>query len=587
MNCMIKWLSQLRFIFLSLLVVGLVSCGEDGLFGPNTPTPNLIVSTPTTVSLPPDASTPARIRAQGYVRVGVRYDDDPFGNVDGQGDLVGFDVDLAREFALRWLGDPQAVRFVQVTNASVSEKVRTGQVDLVIGALPRHQTTALDMDFSAAYYYDGLSLMVHSGPAITNTVIIAGPGDLDGVSVGVVEDDDTEAPLLRAAGQALPQVVYYPDYFSAVAGLEARVVDAVVGPRRTLGRLAAGSSSLGLTPTFTRNSFAIGVPKNEGPFLDLVNVTLMNVINDGTYGRLFGQWFPDEAPPGLEIWTGTSRLSFAEMSDTLAPAPATIQQIEARGYLAVGILDNQLPFGDFDANGVVRGFEADLARILVGRWLGDVAAVQFVRHTEESGIAALQSGQIDLLAARLPHTLPRDDEIDFTQTIYQGGIGFLVAAESGVSAIGGLNGGTVAVPNDGITGDVIQRAAARAGIAVSVQAASDASAALAGVAEGRYRAYGGWRSELLILAYTNSGFLVLDERLTDRPIALGLRQNDGAFRDLVNLTLQAVAADGRFAAAYAGWFGTDPPFAVEVWPGAPFRSLKLNPATVVVPTVVP
>lgn len=584
---MTKWLSGLRFFVLSGLVLMLVACGEEGLFGPSTPTPNLVVSTPTTVSLPPDASTPARIRAQGYVRVGLRYDDVPFGSVDDQGDLVGFDVDLAREFASRWLGDPQAVRFVQVTNASVNDRVRTGQVDVVIGALFRHQNMAGDMDFSAAYYYDGLSLMVRSGLAMTGTIAVEGPGDLDGVAVGVVEDEDTEAPLFRAAGQAVPQVVYYPDYFSAVAGLEAGVVGAVVGPQRTLERLASGSSGLGLTPRFTRNSYAIGVPKGEGYYLDLVNVTLMNVLSDGTYSRLFGQWFPDEVPPELEVWTGTSRLGFDGLSDTLAPVSSTSQQIEARGYLVVGLLDDQLPFGDFDANGAARGFEADLARVLAGRWLGDVAAVQFVRHTEESGIAALQAGQIDLLAARLPHTLPRDDEIDFTQTIYRDGLGFLIGAASGVSEMGGLNGGTVAVPNDGITGDAVQRATAQAGIAISVQAVNDTNAALAGVAEGRYRAYADWRSELLKLAYTNSGFLVLDERMTSRPIALGLRQGDTAFRDLVNLTLQAVAADGRFAAAYAGWFGTDPPFPVEIWPGAPYRSLKLNRAPVAVPTVAP
>jgi ABC-type amino acid transport substrate-binding protein len=353
-----------------------------------------------------------------------------------------------------------------------------------------------------------------------------------------------------------------------------------------LVRLSADATALGLTPRFTRDPYAIGLPKNDGPFRDLANATLMNFITDGTYATLFQRWFPSEPLPDLELWSGTSRLSFAGLGDTLAPSPLTIQAIEARGYLVVGLLDDHLPFGDFDANGVARGFEAELARSLAGRWLGDVTAVQFVRHTEESGVAALATGQIDLLAAQLPHTLPRDDEIDFSVTVYQGGIGLLVSAESGVNALAGLNGGTVAVPADGTAADAVQRAAAQAGIAVSTQSVNDANAALAGVVNGNYRAYASWRSELLNLAYTQAGFVVLDERLTRRPIALGLRQNDVAFRDLVDFTLQALASEGRFAALYDDWFGTDPPYALEVWPGTAYP-LKLNRTPAAVPTAAP
>lgn len=584
---MTRRFSWLYVILLSLLVLLLTSCGEDGLFAPPTPTVELALATSTAIPLPADASTAARIRAQGHLRVGVRYDDAPFGFVDDQGDLIGFDVDLARAFAQRWLGDAEAVRYVQVTDGSVGERIRTGQVDLVIGALTRHRSLARDMNFSTAYYYDGLSLMVRTARAITDTLVINGPGDLDEVAVGVVEETDTEAPLLRVASASVPQVVYYPDYFSAVTGLENGVVAAVVGPRRTLERLANGSAGLGLTPRFTRDSYAIGVPKSDGPLLDLVNVTLMNLISDGVYQRLFDRWLPNETPPALEVWTGTSRIDFAGLSARLDPMPNTIGDIETRGFLVVGLSYDQLPFGDFDASAVARGFEAELSRVLAGRWLGDVTAVQFVRHTEESGIAALQTGQIDLLAAHIPHTLPRDDEIDFSQTIYLGGIGLLVSAGSGIEDLTGLNGSVVAVSDGGTTADVVQRALNEVGIAVSVQTVNDANAALAGVADGRYRAFAAWRIELLNLAYTNSGFLVLDERLTQRPIALGLRQYDPAFRDLVDLTLQALATEGRFAALYDDWFGTDPPYPVEIWLGTPYRPLRLKTSPGAVPTAVP
>ena len=570
-----------------LLITLLTACGDDGLFRTATPTPQIQLMTPTVVPLPPDASTAARIRTRGHLLVGVRYDDEPFGIVDDQGDLTGFDVDLAREFAFRWLGDRDAVKFVQVTNASVDERLRTGQVDLVIGALHPHQTSLGDMAYSTPYYFDGLSLAVRPASLVTETAVINGPTDLSGAVVGVVEDADTEEALLRAAGAAVPQVIAYPNYYAAMAGLDNQVLDAVVGPVRTLERLTEGSGNSNLVPRFTRDSYAIGAPKSDGPFLDLVNATLMGIIGDGTYRRLYALWFPNAPLPELESWVGTSRFNFGGMADTLAPAPTTIQDIEARGYMLVGLVDEQLPFGDFDANQVAHGFEAELVRALAGRWLGDVAAVQFVRHTEESGIDALKAGQIDLLAARLPHTQRREDEIDYSQTIYQGGIGLLVKAASETPGLGGLNGGTVAVLSGDVAAEVVENAATRAGISVAVQPVAISDEALVGVADGRYAAYAHWREELLRLAYANPGFLVLDDRLTSRPIGLGLRQNDAAFRDLLDLTLQEMAAEGRFAALYDDWFGTDPPYAVEIWPGAPYRPLRIEPRPSIVPTPTP
>ena len=566
----------LMFIVVGLFATSVISCGEGGMFTATTPTPELAVTTPTVVALPPDASTAARIRTQGYLLAGVRFDDEPFGIVDEDGDLVGFDVDLAREFARRWLGDSDAVKYVQVTNASVTDRVNNGQINLVIGALFPHQSDAQVLDYSVPYYYDGLSLAVRVSGSVTDTTIIASPRDLDGVPVGIVDAADTESPLLRAARGATPMLVSYPNYYAAMAGLENGVLGAVVGPRRNLERLTAGSSDIGLLPRFTRNPYVIGVPKNEGPLLDLVNVTLMDMINDGTVDQLYRKWFPEATPPSLEHWMGTSRYSFDTLSDTLIPPPTTIENIEARGYVAVGIVDNLLPFSDLDANGVAQGFEADLARVLAARWLDDVTAVQFSSYTEEAGVAALQAGQIDLLVGRLPHTMRRDDEIDFSQTVYEGGIGLLVSAASGIADLSGLNGGTVAVLSGANVADIVQRAAARSGVAVSIQAVNNIDEAMAGVAEGRYRAFADWRSDLLNLAYTHSGFLVLDDRLTSRPLALGMRQSDGAFRDLVNLTLQALAAEGYYAALYDDWFGTDPPFALDIWPGAPYRPLQLK-----------
>ena len=49
------------------------------------------------------ASTAAIMVKRGKIRVGVRQDASPFGFIDSNGTLVGFDIDLAHEFARRWI----------------------------------------------------------------------------------------------------------------------------------------------------------------------------------------------------------------------------------------------------------------------------------------------------------------------------------------------------------------------------------------------------------------------------------------------------------------------------------------------------
>jgi ABC-type amino acid transport substrate-binding protein len=91
----------------------------------------------------------------------------------------------------------------------------------------------------------------------------------------------------------------------------------------------------------------------------------------------------------------------------------------------------------------------------------------------------------------------------------------------------------------------------------------------------RVVAVAGERADLLGPAYGTPGLGVLPLRLTQVPLALGLPPGDSAFRDLVNLTLQAMKAEGQFDALYSTWFDDAPP-ALEVWTGAPYRALRLE-----------
>jgi ABC-type amino acid transport substrate-binding protein len=118
-------------------------------------------------------------------------------------------------------------------------------------------------------------------------------------------------------------------------------------------------------------------------------------------------------------------------------------------------------------------------------------------------------------------------------------------------------------------------AAQAAGVSLVAAPQPSLQAAIALLSEGQVAAVVGDRADLLWPSYATPGLGVLPWRFSEIPIALGLPAGDSAFRDLVNLTLQAMKSDGQFDAIYAVWFD-DAPVEITRWPGTAYRSLRLE-----------
>src|SRR5688572_30382742 len=79
----------------------------------------------------PSESTVARVLRDGKVRVGLLYNNPPFGELNIRGEVSGFDADLARSMAEAW-----GVTFepVQVTRQTAIQFVKNGTVDMLVAS---------------------------------------------------------------------------------------------------------------------------------------------------------------------------------------------------------------------------------------------------------------------------------------------------------------------------------------------------------------------------------------------------------------------------------------------------------------------
>lgn len=103
----------------------------------------------------------AEVQQRGFLRVGVKYDSPPFGFLDADDTLKGFEIDLAREIARRLLGSAKAVQFVQVNTATRVATLNARQVDFVLATMTITPERAQLVNFTSPYYQAAQGVLVH------------------------------------------------------------------------------------------------------------------------------------------------------------------------------------------------------------------------------------------------------------------------------------------------------------------------------------------------------------------------------------------------------------------------------------------
>lgn len=257
----------------------------------------------------PSPTRLTQIQQRGKLLVGVAYDLAPFGFVGERGTIQGFDIDLSREFARRWLGDAAALELVRVTPETAIPLLRAGQVDLIIAALPLTWHNRALIDFSQSYFVDGQSVLTRADSPVQHLA------DLDqkvvAVSSGLESVNELTTLIMGSATGApvAPTVLPFQEIRSAQQALLLGQVDAVIGSSVALAQIGQANPALKIAlADFTRQSYAIGVPPFDAPLRDQVNFTLQAMAADGIYGSFYQRWF-GATPEPLALWFADSAVT--------------------------------------------------------------------------------------------------------------------------------------------------------------------------------------------------------------------------------------------------------------------------------------
>jgi len=326
-------------------------------------------------------STASRVVQRGVIRVGVKYDTAPFGFTDENGEIIGFDIDLAREFAQRWLGDANAVKLVRVTSADRIPRLTAGDIDIILAALPVQRERDALVDFSQTYFIGGQGLLVGAASPIQNLT------ELQNRQVGTIQDSIWASNLQDAANQSgvAIQIAEYQDYTSAVEALLGGQVEAITADSVTLTQITRANSGLRLLhQRVNAEPYGIGVRQGDSAFRQMVDLTLQDMKHDGTYDRIYRNWFTGDTPHDLLVAMGEQAYTLEELPAELTyPQKNLNQQIQERGRLVVGIQPDLEPLSVIGEEGQPIGFDIDIVQEFARRWLGDTDAIELIPFDTE------------------------------------------------------------------------------------------------------------------------------------------------------------------------------------------------------------
>lgn len=246
------------------------------------------------------------------------------------------------------------------------------------------------------------------------------------------------------------------------------------------------------------------------------------------------------------------------VAPTPEPFPAqvtTAARIRERGAIIVGIRYDLEPFSYISANGELAGLEIDLAHELAQRWLGNADAVLFRQLRSDTAAQHLTDGNVDIVIAGVSHTRNDEQAIDFGPPYFINGQALLTFPDTGISALANTSGRHIGVIS---WTDATRQIEAIPIVTPTLTAYDNFFQVTEALRTRQIDAYADERHRLERARRTVNGAEIVGQ-YSQIPFAIGFRENDPFFANLLTLTFQDMATDGTLAELYARWLPATPP----------------------------
>jgi polar amino acid transport system substrate-binding protein len=253
--------------------------------------------------------TLAEIKKRGVINVFVEAQYRPYEFRDQSGEIVGLDIDLAREMFEKGMG--VKVVFTDLDLTGVLGALLTRKADFVISGITITQERAKRFEISIPYSEAGAAVLVRLDESR-----MTGPEDLSGKTIGTQLGSSSQKAAeafetqLKAQGKpGYAELKTYERFPTAQQDLLAKRLDAVVQgrpPLKVLIKERPGQFKIlsGLGP---KAYYGAVIRKGDAALLEYVNGQIRKFKQDGTLKTLQEKWLGESDVPTLpDPWTPLS-----------------------------------------------------------------------------------------------------------------------------------------------------------------------------------------------------------------------------------------------------------------------------------------
>lgn len=201
--------------------------------------------------------------------------------------IEGFDVDIAKEITHRVTNGKGEAIIIEATSKTRIPLLKNGNIDVIAATLTINASRAEQVDFSKVYFNAGQTLLVHEDSKV-NSIDDLGSDD---IVLGVKGANSTQNFRDLKPGVQVHELENYSEAFVA---LQAEQGNALTGDNTMALGLIEQSEGFRLAgPNLTAEPYGLAVNKNQDDFLALINQALADMIADGTYNKIYDNWFGD------------------------------------------------------------------------------------------------------------------------------------------------------------------------------------------------------------------------------------------------------------------------------------------------------
>ena len=239
----------------------------------------------------------------------------------------------------------------------------------------------------------------------------------------------------------------------------------------------------------------------------------------------------------------------------------TLAKVKENGVIVVGHRESSVPFSYYGDNQTVVGYSQDYSDLIINAVKKELnmpnLQVKYLPLTSQNRIPLLQNGSYDFECGSTTNNLSRQQQVDFSKTIFIVGTRFLVKTSSNIKDIDDLKGKNVVVTSGTTSEVMLNKINTEKGLNIRIIATKDHGDAFRTLESGRAAAFliddallAGERSK----AKKPEQWEIVGTPLSYEAYGCMLRKQDPQFKALVDKTISEAQTSGVAEKSYNRWF---------------------------------